>query len=105
MRDHLMRWIGTRKPAPGKATGRGRAHRPALEDLEGRQLLTQGLQPFATLPPTTSNLISEPDGALWVATAPIPGTTGSFSIDRIGPGGSVMSFPVPASTPSGFSVI
>jgi virginiamycin B lyase len=66
-----------------------------LEDLEGRRLLSQAVQSIVTLvgpdyPP--SNVISGPDGDLWVGINP---TVSSAAIDRIGLNGSVASFPVP----------
>ncbi len=65
-----------------------------VEDLEGRRLLSQAVQSFVTLPNTTSNLISGPDGDMWVAVSP---TSSSAAIDRIGLNGTVTSFPVPVS--------
>jgi streptogramin lyase len=62
-----------------------------LEDLEGRRLPSLAVQSFVTLPNTTSNIISGPDGDLWVAVEPTPGAA---AIDRIGLNGSVTSFPV-----------
>jgi streptogramin lyase len=64
-----------------------------LEDLEGRRLLSQAIQPLVTLPAmATSNIITGPDGDLWVGVSP---TDGPSAIDRIGLDGSVTSFPLP----------
>ena len=76
-----------------------------VEDLEGRQLLSQAIQPFVTLPTsgrTTCNMISGPDGDLWVGVN--PPTDNSPAIDRIGLNGSVTSFPVPGNAPYGFTI-
>jgi streptogramin lyase len=77
-----------------------RRNRPlVLEDLEGRRPLSQGLQPIAALPGSpslTTNLISGPDGNLWVGGV----TPSSAAIDRIGLDGSVTSFPVPVNAPA-----
>ena len=63
-----------------------------LEDLEGRQLLSQVIRPIATLPTASAyNIVSGPDGNLWVAVNP---TWISSAIDRIGLNGSVTSFAV-----------
>ncbi len=63
-----------------------------VEDLEGRRLLSNVIQSFVTLPRATSNMISGPDGDLWVGVDP---TYSTAAIDRIDLNGSVTSFPVP----------
>ena len=48
-----------------------------VEDLEGRRLLSQGIQSILSLPTDgTTNIISGPDGNLWVGlnTSPNPTT-------------------------------
>ena len=76
-----------------------------LEDLEGRRLPSQAIQPLVTLPTAnTSNMISGPDGDLWVGVSP---TSSTAAIDRIGLNGSVTSFPVPENAPAAleFSIV
>ncbi len=82
-----------RRPSP--ETRRAPKHKRSLilEDLEGRLVLSQGIQPIATLSTAgTSNMISGPDGDLWVGMNPSPS---SAAVERIGLDGSVTSFPVP----------
>ena len=70
-----------------------------LEDLEGRRLLSQAIQSVVTLPTIgTSNMISGPDGDLWVG---VNQTPISAVIDRIGLNGSVTSFSIPENGPGG----
>ncbi len=67
-----------------------------LEDLEGRRPLSHAIQSFVTLPVTSlnaSNIISGPDGDLWVGVNSI--NPNSDLIEKIGLDGSVTSFPVP----------
>lgn len=76
---------------PPRAPKRRRSYN--LELLEGRRLLSQGLQPVATLPSNIpSNLVSGPDGSLWVGLTP-PGSTAT--IERIAPSGAVTSYHIP----------
>jgi virginiamycin B lyase len=75
-----------------------------LEDLEGRRLLSNAIQPFVTLQSPdlpTSNVISGPGGDLWVGVSP---TSNSAAIDRVGLNGSVTSFPLPGTAAAGFSI-
>jgi hypothetical protein len=75
-----------------------------LEDLEGRRLLSNAIQPFVTLPNSPlepSNVISGPGGDLWVGVRP---TINSAAIDRVGLNGSVTSFPVPVPGTAGFEI-
>ena len=72
-----------------------------VEDLEGRRLLSNVIQSFVTLPRATSNMISGPDGDLWVGVTP---TDSTAAIDRIGLNGSVTSFPVPGNAAFGLSI-
>jgi hypothetical protein len=71
-----------------------------LEDLEGRRLLSHAAQAISTVPTdgASSNMISGPDGYLWVGVSP---TLTTAAIDRIGLNGSVTSFPVPVNAPGG----
>ena len=68
-----------------------------LENLEGRQLLSQGIRPLESLPAVAaSNMITGPDGDLWVAISPNNSPVfGTVVIDRIAPDGSITSFPFP----------
>ncbi len=77
-----------------------------LEDLEGRRLLSQGVQPVFTLPNAiTSNIISGPDRDLWFSASTNPtGFQPEVAIDRIGPSGSVTSFPVPTNGATSFTI-
>jgi streptogramin lyase len=75
-----------------------------LEGLEGRRLLSHGIQPFVSLQSPvlpTSNVISGPGGDLWVGVSP---TSNSAAIDRVGLNGSVTSFPVPGTAAAGFAI-
>jgi streptogramin lyase len=75
-----------------------------LEDLEGRRLLSNAIQPFVSLQSPvvpTSNVISGPGGDLWVGVIP---TYNSAVIDRVGLNGSVTSFPVPGTAADGSSI-
>jgi streptogramin lyase len=70
-----------------------------VEDLEGRELLSQAIQPIATLPSASvSNVVAGPDGDLWIGVNP---NIGSPVIDRIGLDGSVTPLPVPSESPEG----
>jgi streptogramin lyase len=64
-----------------------------IEDLEGRQLLSQVVHSLSLRPieAATSNLITGGDGNLWVGGSSPSGS----SIDRIGLNGTVTAFPVP----------
>ena len=73
-----------------------------FEDLEGRRLLSNVIQSFVTLPQATSNMISGPDGDLWVGVTP---TYSTAAIDRIGTNGSVTSFPVPGNAGVKLSIV
>jgi streptogramin lyase len=73
-----------------------------LEDLEGRRLLphaTQSVVSLQTIP--SSNMISGPDGNLWVGVNLGPAIA---EIDRIGLDGSVTSFMLPGNAPDGFVI-
>ena len=72
-----------------------------LEDLEGRRLLSQAMHSIVTLPDASSNMISGPDGDLWVGVNPTPDTA---AIDRIGLNGSVTSFLVPENSAPGLTM-
>jgi streptogramin lyase len=67
-----------------------------VEDLEGRKLLSSGARAISLAPLAipTSNLITGPDGDLWVAG---PGHDASSFIEKIGPNGSVTAYAVPGS--------
>ncbi len=92
-----MGWLSSslkslRRPSRESRQAPNRSRSFILEDLEGRRMLSQAIQPVATLHDwSTSIMISGPDGDLWVGVNP---TSGSVAIDRIGLNGSVTSFPV-----------
>lgn len=75
---------------------------PGVEPLEGRRLMAQAVQPVASLPAASSNMIAGPDASLWAAVNP---TSTTAAIDRIGLDGSVTSFPLPGSAAGGIHVI
>ena len=100
-----MRWI--RSSLKSLVTGsrgsplkpRRKRSRPlVVEHLEGRRLLSRGVEPIATVPINSSPMIAGPDGDLWVAVSPTPTTS---AIDRIGLNGSVTEYPVPQNTTAG----
>jgi hypothetical protein len=96
----LSAWKSLRRPARETRRAPRRNRLSGFEDLEGRRLPSRGIQPLVALHALdTSNLISGPDGALWVgvtsASDPESFTIDSSAIDRIGLDGSVTSFPVP----------
>ncbi len=95
-----------RRPARESRRAPKRRRSLVLEGLEGRQLLSQALQPFVTLniQNTISNLIAGPSGDLWVGISST-GNTAAAAIDRIEPGGSVRSFPVPGNGSGGGAVL
>ncbi len=98
----LSSWKSLRRPSgkPRRAPKRNRSL--MLEDLEGRRLLSRAIQPLVTLPANTSNIISGPDGDLWVGVNSSPDTA---AIERIGLDGTITSFPVPGNAPDGgFSI-
>ncbi len=82
-----------RRPSTGSSRAPKRSRSPVLDELEGRRLLSTAIQAIVSLDTgPASNLISGPDGSLWVGAAGLPDIA---SIDRIGLHGSVTSFPLP----------
>lgn len=92
------KWL--RRPAPGPRRPPRRARSCTVEDLEGRRLPSQAVQSVVSLPGNigTTNMISGPDGDLWVG---VNQTPISSSIDRIGLDDSVTSIPVPENAVAG----
>ena len=84
-------WRSVRHPARPSRPAPKRNRLLTMDDLEGRRLLSEAMQSMVTLPSASSNIISGPDGDLWVAVTPDLDLT---AIERIGLNGSVMSFPV-----------
>ena len=73
-----------------------------VEDLEGRRLLSQGIQSVFSQPASgASNIVSGPDGDLWAGVNPDSNTA---EIERIGLDGSVTTFPVPANSSVEFAI-
>jgi hypothetical protein len=70
-----------------------RKRRWTLEVLEGRQLLSHTNPSVISVPIVQSNMISGPEGDLWVGG--LGSSPTSATIDRIGLDGSITSFPVP----------
>jgi hypothetical protein len=86
-------WKPLRRPSRESRPAPRRDRSLSVEDLEGRRLLSGAMQSIATLPSAgTSNLVSGPDGDLWLGVSP---TLNTVQIDRIGLDGSVTVFPVP----------
>ena len=92
-----MAWIRSALQLPGRSSRKSRRvpkrNRPlCVEDLEGRKLLSNGALGISLAPMEipTSNIITGPDGDLWVAG---PGHNASY-IEKIGPNGSVTAFKV-----------
>jgi virginiamycin B lyase len=87
----------------GRARGdssRNRRHRPGLECLEDRRLLSAITEfPLATADTYTSNLTVGPDGNLWFP----DNSAGVGAIGRITPAGAIAEFPLPAGTGSSFA--
>ena len=74
-----------------------------LEDLEGRRLPSHAIQSLVTFRDAgTSDIISGPDGDLWLGVSPTPSTV---AIERIGLNGAITSFPVPGSAAAGFGIV
>ena len=95
-----MAWIRTALQLLGRSSRQTRRvlkrNRPLyVEDLEGRNLLSSGAHAISLAPMqgSTSNIITGPDGDLWVA----GGGLDSSYIEKIGPSGSVTAFKVPGS--------
>lgn len=88
---------------PSRAGRRApRRNRPlTLEGLEGRRLPSQAVEALVTLPRGSSNILSGPDGDLWVAVNPV---YNAAAIERIGPDGSVTSIPVPGNGSESMSI-
>ena len=95
-----MRWFPTTWKSLGRRSAESRLvpkrGRPlAVEDLEGRRLLSGAIHTFVNLhAAAASEMISGPDGNLWVAVIPNRASE-TVAIDRISPSGSVASFPIP----------
>ena len=99
-----MRWILAALASPGRIPFRLRQAPKrnrlwTFEDLEGRRLLSRGFTPIATLNGlVSSNIISGPDGKLWVAidhSNPNAAAGDSEVIERIGLHGWVTSIRIP----------
>jgi virginiamycin B lyase len=95
-----MKWIRSALQLLGRSSRQTRRvpkrSRPLyVEDLEGRKLLSSGAHAISLAPMqgATSNIITGPDGDLWVA----GGGLQSSYIEKIGPDGSVTAFKVPGS--------
>jgi streptogramin lyase len=106
-----MRWFfcagkSLRRPSRELRRAPKRKRSLILEGLEGRQLLSQAIQPFVTLniQNTISNMVAGPNGDLWVG-ASTTDNTAAAAIDRIGRGGSIRSFPVPGNGTGGGAVL
>ncbi len=86
-----------RRSSTGSRRPSKRSRSPVVDELETRRLPSHAIQAVVSLEASpASNMISGPDGNLWVAAS---GSAGAAAIDRIGLDGSVSSFPVPVNAP------
>jgi streptogramin lyase len=95
----MMAWLFTsrtslRRPSRKCRRAPRRNRSLALEDLEGRRLPSSALHSIVTVPGLTTNIVSGPDGDLWIGVSP---TFSWAAVDRISLDGQITPFALPSS--------